>query len=149
MPASKSSANSRASNKKPGSFADAAKVFTVLVALGSFVARFVWSRGYAFYYGDAEAHLNIARRILDSRTPGPEQIGTVWLPLPHILIAPFARIDSLWMNGLAGIIPSVVCFALGGAFLYAATKRAVDSSQAAVGAVLLFATNATMLYLSC
>ena len=45
--------------------------------------RWCFERGYVLYYGDAEAHLNIARRIVDSRTPGPEQIGTVWLPLPH------------------------------------------------------------------
>ena len=32
-------------------------------------------------YGDAVAHINIARRVFDSRTPGPQQLGTVWLPL--------------------------------------------------------------------
>ncbi len=107
----------------------------------------MWSSGYSFYFGDAEAHLNIARRIFDSRTPGPEQIGTVWLPLPHVLMALFARNDSLWTSGLAGVIPSVICFALAGAFLYAATQRAFRSSHAALAAALLFATNPTMLYL--
>ena len=54
-------------------------------------AALLWcaSRGYTLYYGDAEAHLNIARRVLDSRTPGAEQLGTVWLPLPHLLMLPF------------------------------------------------------------
>ncbi|HEY7615448.1 MAG TPA: hypothetical protein VH744_01480, partial [Terriglobales bacterium] len=32
-------------------------------------------------FGDAVAHLNIARRVFDSQTPGPLQLGTVWLPL--------------------------------------------------------------------
>ena len=41
------------------------------------------------YFGDAESHLNIARRIIDSRTPGYGQLGTVWLPLPHLLVLPF------------------------------------------------------------
>ena len=143
MPASKNSANSRASKAKPpsgASFANAATAFIVLAAFASLSAWFVWSRGYSFYYGDAEAHLNIARRIFDSRTPNPEQIGTVWLPLPHLLMAPLARIDSLWINGLAGVIPSVLCFALAGAFLYAATRS--------IAATLLFATNANMLYLA-
>ena len=51
--------------------------------------------GHTLYYGDAVAHLNIARRIVDSRTPGLDQIGTVWLPLPHMLTLPFAGNDFL------------------------------------------------------
>ena len=37
-------------------------------------------------YGDAVAHINIARRVFDSQTPGLLQLGTVWLPLPLSLI---------------------------------------------------------------
>lgn len=122
-------------------------VFTLLAIYGLTAAWFLWSNGYSYYYGDAEAHLNIARRVFDSRTPGPEQIGTVWLPLPHVLLAIFARNDSMWANGLAGVFPSVLCFALAGAFLYAATQKALGSSQAALAATLLFATNPNMLYL--
>ena len=70
------------------------------------------------YYGDAEAHLNIARRILDSRTPGPEQIGTVWLPLPHLLMIPFVMHDDWWRSGLAGRSPVVRLFRDAGAFLF-------------------------------
>jgi len=40
---------------------------------GAAWTRFFYQRGYLAYYGDAEAHLNIARRILDSRTPGYDQ----------------------------------------------------------------------------
>src|SRR5207249_8271382 len=39
------------------------------------------SQGWLLYYGDAEAHLDIARRLVDSQTPGYDQIGTGWLPL--------------------------------------------------------------------
>ena len=56
----------------------------LLAAISASGVLWCSSRGYTLYYGDAEAHLNIARRILDSRTPGPEQLGTVWLPLPHL-----------------------------------------------------------------
>ena len=49
----------------------------------SFLALFLsFSRGYLLLYGDAVAHLGIARRILDSRNPGLIQLGGVWLPLP-------------------------------------------------------------------
>jgi hypothetical protein len=106
----------------------------------------MWTRGFSYYYGDAEAHLNIARRIFDSRTPGPEQIGTVWLPLPHVLMAVFARNDAWWISGLAGVVPSVLCFALAGALLYSAARRALGPA-AGLAAALLFATNPNLLYL--
>ncbi len=79
-------------------------------------ARWSFVHGYTLYDGDAEAHFNIARRILDSRTPGPEQIGTVWLPLTHILLVPFVMHSDWWQSGLAGAIPSAACFALAAIF---------------------------------
>ena len=51
-------------------------------------------------YGDAVAHINIARRVLDSRTPGLLQLGTVWLPLPHIFMIPFVYSDAAWRTGI-------------------------------------------------
>ena len=99
------------------------------------------------YYGDAEAHLNIARRIIDSRTPGYDQIGTSWLPLPHLLTLPLVSNDQLWRSGLAGAIPSSVCFVLAGAFLFMAMRRATQSASAGFAAVGLFALNPNLLYL--
>ena len=68
-------------------------------------AAAVWwiaAQGYTLYYGDAEAHLNTARRIVDSRTPGYDQLGTPWLPLPHLLMLPFIGTAAWWTSGLAG-----------------------------------------------
>jgi hypothetical protein len=142
-----STSGSRRALRAPDSGGRASAIaFLFLVLYGAIAAWWMWSRGYSYYYGDAEAHLNIARRIFDSRTPGPEQIGTVWLPLPHVLLALFAHDDFLWTSGLAGVIPSVLCFALAGAFLYAAAQRTLGSA-AAMAAALLFATNPSMLYL--
>ena len=50
--------------------------------------------GDLLLYGDAVAHINIARRVFDSRTPGLLQLGTVWLPLPHLLMVPFLLCKS-------------------------------------------------------
>jgi Dolichyl-phosphate-mannose-protein mannosyltransferase len=121
----------------------------VLLLTAISVTAVLWcsSRGYTLYYGDAEAHLNIARRILDSRTPGPEQLGTVWLPLPHLLMLPFVARDSWWRSGLAGAIPSAVSFVIAGTFLFAAARRLYLSTAAAAAAALLFALNPNMLYL--
>src|SRR5258708_13107045 len=57
-------------------------------------------------YGDAVAHLHIARRIFDSHEPGFRQLGSVWLPLPHLLLVPFVPQLISWHNHLASASPS-------------------------------------------
>ena len=116
-----------------------------LVSAGAITVCYL--NGWLLYYGDAEAHLNIARRMVDSRTPGYDQVGTVWLPLLHWLLLPFARVDALWVNGLAGAIPSAIAFLLAGMFLYLAACRIFDCTSAAFAAAALFALNPNVLYL--
>lgn len=124
-----------------------AAVLAALAVLSAAALQWFLGRGYLLYYGDAQAHLNIARRILDSRTPGYEQIGTVWLPLPHLLMLPLVGRDGWWRSGLAGGIPSAACFVLAGTFLFAAARRAFDCGAAALAAAALFALNPNLLYL--
>src|SRR5919108_974474 len=89
----------------------------LLVALAVLVAVF----SFSFYlqhncivlYGDAVAHINIARRVFDSKTPGLLQLGTVWLPLPHLLMLPFLVSDEMWRRGWGGSIPSMIAFVFG------------------------------------
>jgi Gpi18-like mannosyltransferase len=119
----------------------------LLAVIGISAAWWCFARGYSLFYGDAEAHLNIARRILDSRTPGPDQIGTVWLPLPHLLLIPFVTRDAWWQSGLAGVLPSCACFVIAGAFLFTSARRAYSSSGAALAVALMFALNPNILYL--
>lgn len=59
----------------------------VIVGVASASLGFFYSRGLINLYGDSMAHLEGARRILDSRTPGYAEIGTVWLPVPHLLMS--------------------------------------------------------------
>ncbi len=122
-------------------------VFVAVAAIGGLAAAYVNHSGWTLYYGDAEAHLNIARRVFDSRQPGYDQIGTVWLPLPHLLMLPFVRKDALWRSGLAGAIPASACFVCAGVFLYAAIRKAARSSAAAVAALGLLVLNPNLLYL--
>ena len=124
-----------------------ALVFVSLAALGGLATAYVNHSGWTLYYGDAEAHLDIARRIVDSRKPGYDQLGTVWLPLPHVLMLPFVRNDGLWRSGLAGAIPSSACFVCAGVFLYAAMRRAAQSSAVALASLGLLALNPNLLYL--
>jgi len=108
---------------------------------------FVYSHGWQLWYGDAEAHLNTARRIIDSRTPGYAQLGTPWLPLLHVLLIPFVRVDRWWYSGIAAALPSAVFFVLGGTFLFATARRVFESTAAGFAAAGLVALNPNLLYL--
>ena len=110
-------------------------------------AWWFYSRGYTLYYGDAAAHLRIARQIIDSRTPGYEQIGTVWLPLLHAVLIPFVQIESWWRSGLAGVFPSAISFVIAAMCLYFTARRCFGSTAAAVAGVFAFALNPNLLYL--
>ena len=127
-----------------GATALAAIFLTLWSALA---VRYVRAHGWQYLYGDAESHLNIARRITDSLTPGYHEVGTVWLPLPHWLMLPFAQNDALWRNGLAGAIPSALCFILAGIWFFVAVRRAFHSMAAAAAATALLALNPNLAYL--
>ena len=158
MPASKSSKSSRTS-KRPAArrparreIASAAagipwKVLLFLVTISSLAVSYFWRQGCLLWWGDASAHLNNARKLLDGRNAGYEQLGTVWLPLPHLLMMPFAAVDSLWRSGLAGAIPSSLCFVAAGLLLFLIARHCYDSEHAAWTGVLLFALNPNMLYM--
>jgi len=77
----------------------------VAVALGSLA--FFYTQGLTDLYGDALAHMEGARRIFDSLTPGLGASGSVWLPLFHLLAAPLAINNHLWRTGLAGSMVSI------------------------------------------
>ena len=78
------------------------------LSIGSFF--YYLRHGDLLLYGDAVAHINIARRVFDSQTPGPLQLGTVWLPLPHILMLPFIVSRWMWWTGIGGAIPSMIAY---------------------------------------
>ena len=119
----------------------------LLAVLSASAIWFFYSRGWLLYFGDAEAHLNIARRITDSQTPGYDQLGTYWLPLTHVLMLPFARVDEWWCRGIAASFAPGICFVIGGTFLFAAARRILGSTPAAAAAAALTALNPNLLYL--
>ncbi|HTH53431.1 MAG TPA: glycosyltransferase family 39 protein [Edaphobacter sp.] len=117
------------------------------VALALIALIVCMGRDYLLLYGDAVAHLGIARRILDTRNPGLVQLGGVWLPLPHLLMLPFVQKIAWWQNGVAGAWPSLLCYVLSVAGLYRLARR-VMPSQWAVVATAFYALNPNLLYLS-
>src|SRR4029077_10299296 len=72
----------------------------LLTAISAAALWWCATRGYTLYYGGAEAHFELGRRVLDSPTPGPEQLGTGWLPLPHMLTLPLVLHANWWRSGL-------------------------------------------------
>jgi 4-amino-4-deoxy-L-arabinose transferase-like glycosyltransferase len=97
-------------------------------------------------YGDAVAHLHIARRVFDSLNPGFRQLGSVWLPLPHLLMIPFVQRMAWWQSGLAGAIPSIGCYILGCIGIYRLARLWLDAAPASV-AVLFYGLNPGLLYM--
>jgi hypothetical protein len=148
MAGSKNSKNSRRSEKSPDS--GVAGVALCFLASAAVMAAAVWwfyKTGATLHWGDAEAHLNIARRVVDSRTPGWNQLGTTWLPLPHLLMLPLVKDDWMWRTGLAGAIPSAISMTVAATFLFAALRRIFGSDLAGATGATVFLLNPNTLYL--
>lgn len=82
------------------------------------VSVVVVNSGANLWYSDALSHLTIARRIVDSKAPGFQQLGTVWLPVPHLLLLVFVQNLWLWYTGWGAAILGVLCFAATSASVY-------------------------------
>src|ERR1700740_2008480 len=94
-------------------------ILTVSLSLISLAALFFYySRNEILLSGDAVAHISIARRVFDSRSPGLLQLGSVWLPLPHLLTIPFIVNKSMGQSGIGGSIVSVISYVLAGLGLF-------------------------------
>jgi hypothetical protein len=127
--------------------------FAACVSIGSFL--FYLRQGDLLLYGDAVAHINIARRVFDSRTPGLLQLGTVWLPLPHLLMIPFLLSNWAWQTGVGGSIPSLAAYVLGAVGVFRLVRGAVGFPSrpdtavriAAWIAVLIYVGNPNLIYL--
>jgi hypothetical protein len=95
------------------SFDPLSRVLGALAALlGVATAWSYAAAGLSLSHYDAKAHLVVARRILDSITPNWEQIGAVWLPLPHVLNFLPVQIDFMYRTGASAIAISVGSFAV-------------------------------------
>ncbi len=133
------------------SFLNRLRLERVIIALATLAAiiatAYSYKHGYIIAYGDAESHLNIAKRVVDSLTPGFAQLGGIWLPLPHLLMAPLVYFDVLWRTGLAGSIVSGVAFVITSLFLYKTTILITKNKWASFVTALVFVSNPNILYL--
>jgi hypothetical protein len=121
-------------------------VLACCVAASVLAIEWGWRNGALLNYGDAVGHLHIARRVFDSHQPRFSQLGSVWLPLPHILFIPFVQVYSWWATGLAGVFPSALAYLGACAGIYRLARRWLPTSAAAL-ALVFFAINPNLLYL--
>lgn len=125
---------------------EAMAVVAACAAAALIAIAWSWTHNALLNYGDAEAHLHIARRVFDSHRPGLTQLGSVWLPLPHLLMIPFVAVFSWWRNGVAGLIPSAVAWMASCWGIYRLSRRWLSPAPAAI-ALAFFALNPNLLYL--
>ena len=125
---------------------DEAIVFIFSLIIGCLFAYYSYDIGLTRLFGDPTGHLNIARRVVDSLTPGLAQLGSVWLPFVHVSMLPFIWNDFLWQTGLAGTIPSLIYFVITSVFLYKLAFRYFKDKQISYLVVLIFICNPYTLY---
>ncbi len=104
---------------------------------------------YSFYYfGDAASHIVKAREFTDSQPHEIPIIGTVWLPLPHFLLLPFASIDGLFFSGIAGSCVGIPCLVGTGVLLFLLLRSITGSASIAFLTASLYGLNPNVVYMS-
>lgn len=121
---------------------------SILVVLSLTAALLYCAKRESLLYGDAVAHINIARRVVDNRHPWESfgQLGTVWLPLQHIAMVPFVWNNTLWRNGFAGAIPSMLAYVLGALGIFRLVNARAPRTVAYL-ATGIYAFNPNLLYM--
>jgi hypothetical protein len=122
-------------------------LIVITAALGASMYFWVANLGLTKSLTDQNAHLNAAKLVFDSMTPGISQIG-FWPPLLHLLLLPFTLIPSLYASGSAGAFVLIPALALAAVFLYRLTLLYSNDKFLSFVAALLLVTNPYVLYYS-
>src|SRR5262249_25933648 len=100
----------------------------VLIVAATALAVSILSLAYFYHrsmtnlYLDGIAHVNIARKVVDSseHTLWRQylQIGSPWLPVHTVLMLPLVWNDFFWRTGLAGSLVSMAAFVVAAVSMY-------------------------------
>lgn len=120
-----------------------------LLAMGWGVAAALvyWQEGLTLSHYDAKGHLVVARRVIDSLTPGWLQLGAVWLPLPHVLNLLPVQVDAWYRTGASGVAISILSVGL---LVFCSAHLVLRLTASRIGALttaLIVASNPNLLYL--
>ena len=127
------------------------KVFWLVILVSSIISIFsfvvFYLNGLNLAYNDARSHLDIARRVVDNIEPGIAQLGSVWLPLPHVLMLPTIWNDWMWHSGLSGAIISMISYVVTCGVIFLFLKELNVKILGRLVGVFLFGLNLNILYL--
>lgn len=116
-----------------------------VISIGMFIHYY--SNGLGLAYNDARSHLDIGRRVVEGLNPGAAQLGSVWLPFSHVLMAATIWNDFMWHSGLAGALWSMVAFVGTGILVNLFLKELKVGVVGRLVGVAVFVLNINILYL--
>lgn len=116
-----------------------------IISTASFI--YYLNNGLGLAYNDARSHLDIGRRVVEGLKPGFAQLGSVWLPLPHLLMVPTIWNDFFWHTGLSGALQSMLSFIATGLIIYYYLKKLGVSLLGRIVGVVVFVANINILYM--
>lgn len=121
----------------------------VVLATALSISCYVWydRHGLTLAFNDARIREMIARRVLVSRTPGLAQFGTTWLPLSFMVMLPLIWDNTLFRDGIAGSLPSMVAFVIAAVYMYRIARQVTSSRTAGWVAAAVLLTNGSLLYI--
>jgi hypothetical protein len=120
-------------------------ITAIIVSVTAFV--YYYTHGVTLAYDDAVSHMIIARRVLTSPTPGLAQLGSVWLPLPHLLMAPLIWNNYLFYSGVAGSLPSMAAFVGAAILIYRTGCLLTGRATGGLVAAVAFMANPNVIYM--
>ena len=119
----------------------------VLSLISIYYFVFYYHNGLGLAYNDARSHLDIGRRVVEGLKPGIAQLGSVWLPLMHILMGLTIWNDFMWHSGLAGAIISMISFVITGLLIFRYLKEINVGFLGRLIGIAIFVANINILYL--
>lgn len=120
-------------------------IFAAVLSTAALI--YYYSRGLLVAYGDAESHMNIAKRVVSSMTPGFGQLGGNWPPFHHILMMPFVWNDWMWRTGVGASFVSMFCYIASAVLIFKLIKLTMRYNRAAWIGALIFMLNPGILYM--
>ena len=122
-------------------------VAVFLMIISGWAFAYYLGNGLGLAYNDARSHLDIGRRVVEGLNVGAAQLGSVWLPLTHVLMGVTIWSDFMWHSGLAGALWSMLAFVGTGVLIYLFLEELGAGMLARISAVALFVANINILYL--
>lgn len=124
------------------------RLLAAAAVLAGIAAWVIYLReGLVLSHYDAKAHLVVSRRVIDSLTPGWQQLGAVWLPLPHLIQLLPTQIDLFYRTGAFASTVSIAAFAVTVWAAASLVLRMTGSVAGASTAAALLVLNPNLLYL--